>query len=54
MENQRYDMTRSEFNLARKYDGYRQELMNYRTVTDTYFVYSVNLIISCNVDPKIL
>ena len=35
MENQRYDMTRSEFNLAKKYDGFRQELMNYRTDTDT-------------------
>ena len=35
MENQRYDMTRSEFNMARKYDGFRQEPMNYRT--DTLF-----------------
>ena len=37
MENPRYDITRSEFNLARKYDGFRQELMNYRNVTDTLF-----------------
>ena len=37
VENQRYDMTRSEFNMARKYDGFRQELLNFRTDTDTLF-----------------
>ena len=37
MENQRYDMIQSEFNMARKYDGFRQELLNFRTDTDTLF-----------------